>query len=138
MTTSVSSVTQNSASNATQLASPQVDQNEFMNLMVTQMQNQNPLDPMDDTQFLAQLAQFSSLQQMTQVNTTLTSLASTLQSGQVSSLLGTTVTAQPANSSTPISGQVSAIVWQNQKPMLQIGNQVVDPSTVTQITASSE
>ncbi len=37
---------------------------DFLNLLVTQMTNQNPLEPMGDTEFLAQMAQFSSLEQM--------------------------------------------------------------------------
>lgn len=36
----------------------------FLNLLVTQMQNQNPLEPQADGAFLAQLAQFSSLEQL--------------------------------------------------------------------------
>ena len=36
----------------------------FMNLFVTQLQNQDPLEPMDNTEFLSQMAQFSSLEQM--------------------------------------------------------------------------
>ena len=36
---------------------------QFLQLLVTQLQNQNPLDPVDNTQFIAELAQFSALQQ---------------------------------------------------------------------------
>ena len=44
----------------------------FMTLLVTQMQNQDPLNPSTDTEFISQLAQFSSLEQMENLNTTLT------------------------------------------------------------------
>ena len=40
----------------------------FMELMIAQLQNQNPLDPMDGTEYAAQLAQFSSLEQLTNLN----------------------------------------------------------------------
>ncbi len=40
----------------------------FMNLLVTQMQHQNPLEPQADGEFLAQLAQFSSLEQLQGIN----------------------------------------------------------------------
>lgn len=40
----------------------------FMNLLVTQMQHQNPLEPQADGAFLAQLAQFSSLEQLQGIN----------------------------------------------------------------------
>ena len=43
--------------------------NEFMDLMMAQMQNQNPLDPQKNEDFVAQLAQFSSLEEMESLNT---------------------------------------------------------------------
>lgn len=45
--------------------------NEFLQLLVTQLQNQDPLNPMDNTEFLSQMAQFSSLEQLIHINTTL-------------------------------------------------------------------
>jgi len=45
--------------------------NDFMELLLAQMKNQDPLNPADNTQFVAQLAQFSSLEQMTNMNTNL-------------------------------------------------------------------
>ncbi|MGE3957511.1 MAG: flagellar hook capping FlgD N-terminal domain-containing protein [Vicinamibacterales bacterium] len=47
----------------------------FLNLLVTQLQHQDPTKPMDDTAFLAQLAQFSSLEQLQQMNQSLTTIA---------------------------------------------------------------
>ncbi len=49
---------------------------DFMNLLVTQLKNQNPLDPADPTQFTAQLAQFSQLEQLYNINENLLSLKS--------------------------------------------------------------
>lgn len=46
----------------------------FMNLLVTQMQHQNPLEPQADGEFLAQLAQFSSLEQLQDINDNTTKL----------------------------------------------------------------
>ncbi|EPD49616.1 hypothetical protein HMPREF1210_03063 [Paenisporosarcina sp. HGH0030] len=40
----------------------------FMQILVTQMKNQNPLEPMKDTEFIGQMAQFSSLEQLTNLN----------------------------------------------------------------------
>ncbi len=42
-----------------------------MNLLVTQLQHQDPTQPQDDSQFIAELAQFSSLEQLQQMNQTL-------------------------------------------------------------------
>jgi len=47
-----------------------LDRNAFLNLLVTQLRHQDPLNPMDDREFIAQLAQFSSLEQMQNLNTT--------------------------------------------------------------------
>jgi hypothetical protein len=47
-----------------------LDRNAFLNLLVTQLRHQDPMNPMDDREFIAQLAQFSSLEQMQNLNTT--------------------------------------------------------------------
>jgi flagellar basal-body rod modification protein FlgD len=44
---------------------------DFLSLLITQMQHQDPLDPMKGTEFAAQLAQFSSLEQLTNINSNL-------------------------------------------------------------------
>lgn len=46
----------------------------FLALLVTQMQNQNPLQPQADGEFLAQLAQFSSLEQLQEIRSDMSSL----------------------------------------------------------------
>ena len=50
-------------------------QEAFMNLLVTQLQHQDPTQPQDDGAFIAQLATFSSLEQLQNINTTLTTIA---------------------------------------------------------------
>ncbi|MDM7994847.1 MAG: flagellar hook capping FlgD N-terminal domain-containing protein [Acidobacteriota bacterium] len=52
-----------------------VTTNEFLKLLVTQLQNQDPLDPMDNSQFLTQLATFSSMEQLISINEGVTSLS---------------------------------------------------------------
>lgn len=66
----------NSRAAATAQTSGALGQQDFMTLMLAQLQNQNPLDPMDNTQFLAQLAQFNTVGGIEKVNTTLASLGS--------------------------------------------------------------
>src|SRR5436309_12299766 len=56
-----------------------VNKQTFLKLLVTQIKNQNPLNPSDSTQFMTQLAQFSELEQMTNVNTQLQQLRQELQ-----------------------------------------------------------
>lgn len=64
---------------------------DFLKLLTTQLQHQDPTQPMDNTAFVAQLAQFSSLEQMSNVNDTLTKLLTsqgTAQQTTASSLIG--------------------------------------------------
>lgn len=66
----------------------------FLQLLVTQMKNQNPLDPQDNTAFVAQLAQFSSLESMQNLTSTVDSIATNYKSSQAlqaSSLVGRSV-----------------------------------------------
>jgi flagellar basal-body rod modification protein FlgD len=52
-----------------------IDKSQFLQLLVTQLQNQDPLNPMDNTQFVTQLATFSSLEQLMSINQAVTKLA---------------------------------------------------------------
>jgi flagellar basal-body rod modification protein FlgD len=65
--TSLTSTTGTSQSSSTQ----SLGRNEFMKLLLAQLKNQDPLSPMDGTDFAAQLAQFSSLEQLQNLNDTL-------------------------------------------------------------------
>jgi len=69
----------------------------FLQLLVTQMKHQNPLDPQDNSEFVAQLAQFSSLEGITSLNESVTAISSNYKSSQAlqaSSLVGRSVIAQ--------------------------------------------
>ena len=60
-------------------AAPPADalgRNAFLNLLITQLQHQDPTQPQADGEFLAQLAQFSTLEQLQQMNKKLDTMAS--------------------------------------------------------------
>jgi flagellar basal-body rod modification protein FlgD len=90
-------VVQSETSKASAATSKDVmGKNEFMTLLVAQLQNQDPLNPMDSTGFTAQLAQFSSLEQLQNVNTNLSDLSATqsaLNNAQAVGFIGKTVSA---------------------------------------------
>ena len=72
-----------------------LDTDAFLKLMVTQLQYQDPLDPQDNSEYVAELAQFSALEQMTNVSegiTNVTKLVGNLDTsvlvGQLSSMIG--------------------------------------------------
>ncbi len=90
----IQGVTSSSTPSAT--ASSTLGKDDFLRLLVAQLKNQDPLNPMDNSQFVAQTAQFSSLEQLQNMNKTLDKLAAA-QSGNggavgASALLGKTVT----------------------------------------------
>lgn len=69
-------------------------QDAFLQLMITQMKNQDPLSPQSNSEFVAQLAQFSSVQGLEKLNTNFNSFSSSFQSNQAlqaSSLVGRSV-----------------------------------------------
>lgn len=51
-----------------------LDKDAFLRILLTQLQNQDPMNPMEDKEFIAQMAQFSSLEQMTNMNANIESL----------------------------------------------------------------
>lgn len=75
--------------------------NEFLQLLMVKMQNQDPLSPQDDTQFIAELAQFSQLEETEKLNKSFTDLSASMLSNQAlqaSALVGRSVSV-PAKSS---------------------------------------
>ncbi len=67
-----------SSSSSSSSASSALDKDDFLQLLVTQLQHQDPLNPLDDKEFIAQLAQFSSLEQMNNVASGITAINDTL------------------------------------------------------------
>ncbi|VVE41739.1 flagellar basal body rod modification protein [Pandoraea capi] len=74
--------TANSSSSNSSAGSADDLQNSFLKLLVAQMNNQDPLNPMDNSQVTSQLAQISTVSGITQLNTTLSSVTSQLNSTQ--------------------------------------------------------
>ncbi|MCG4453725.1 flagellar hook assembly protein FlgD [Pseudomonas sp. MMS21-TM103] len=75
-------------------ANKELGKNEFLNLLVAQLNNQNPLEPQGNGEFIAQLAQFSQVEGIDKLNTSMGSLLSGYQSSQAlqaSSLVGSKV-----------------------------------------------
>ena len=60
----------------------------YMKLLVTQLQNQNPLEPMDNNEMASQLAQFSQLQQLETMNSSFADILSTTERNYANSLIG--------------------------------------------------
>ncbi len=92
----ISTVTSN-ANSATTKAKNTLGKDAFMQMLIAQLQNQDPLNPMDGTQFVAQLAQFSSLEQLQNLNDVMGALPTSLgnaTNAQMANLIGNQATAK--------------------------------------------
>ncbi len=87
VTGSTSSYLQGTTDTSRSKKSGDLGKDDFLNLLVTQLKYQDPLNPMDDKEFISQLAQFTSLEQMYNLNSSLTSV-------KAFSLIGKNVTAE--------------------------------------------
>jgi len=90
-----------------------LNQQDFLQLLVAQIQYQDPMNPQSDTDMAAQLAQFTSLQQATESSASLAMI-------QANSLVGSTVTVQ-VDSQTTASGVVTGVVFNNGTPQITVG-----------------
>jgi len=115
---SLINVNQPSSSSSNGLTS-QLGADAFLKLLTVQLQNQDPTQPMDDTQSVAQLAQFSALQASTNMASAFQAFQSNFGVMQAATLIGKSVTVVSTDSSgnsSNISGTISQIQVQNGTP----------------------
>lgn len=114
-------------------ADQQLDRDAFLNLLITQIQHQDPMEPMQDREFIAQLAQFSSLEQMQLMNQNMSLMALQNAGTYATSLVGREITALQPGVDTPLTGTVTSVSYETGSPLLQVGDTLVDPSWVIKI-----
>ena len=96
-----------------------IDQNDFIKLFLSQLQFQDPLEPVDNREFLAQLAQFSNLEQTRQTSQNTEGLLVMNSSAQALGLLNRKVDVQ-TGAATPTTGMVIAVQFTQQGPALTV------------------
>jgi flagellar basal-body rod modification protein FlgD len=107
----------------------ELGKNDFLALLAAQLQYQDPLEPVKDSDFVAQLAQFSSLEQMENMNTSILAV-------QSYNLVGRYVLAEFVGEDgreSAVSGIVDRVINQSGQSYAQIGETIVKVSEVTQV-----
>ena len=87
------------------MATPSVDYNAFLRLLVAQMRNQDPTKPMDCAEYLGQLASFSAVEQGVQTNAKLDALMTNSMLSQADAIIGRTLVSADGAAS----GQVTSV-----------------------------
>ena len=93
---------------------------DFMNIMISEMSHQDPMNPVENQDFLNQLAQLESLQATAQLTQGIEALLALQQIGSASSLIGKTVTGDDGTG-TPVNGVVEKILMKNGTATLVVG-----------------
>jgi len=108
---------------------------DYMNLLVTQLQNQNPLEPMSNEDMSAQLAQFSQLEQLENLNTRFDQVLQSTQRSFANDMVGKQVSFIDMDAfdidgtqGVEKSGQVMQMTMDGDKEVLRVGE--VDPETL--------
>ncbi|WP_419688240.1 flagellar hook capping FlgD N-terminal domain-containing protein [Burkholderia theae] len=108
---------------------------DFLQVLMTQLTYQDPLNPMNNEQFMAQIAQFTSLEETQQMNTSIQTLVSNQAAQQSVGLIGHTVNF--TTQSGPLSGTVQSIDLSGSTPQLSIKTStgVVSGVSIGQLTS---
>ena len=107
--TSATDATKSSATSLSNTTSPgAVDYNTFLQLLVAEMKNQDPTNPMDTSQYMSQFAQLSTVEQATQTNSKLDALLSSQALTQADGLIGRTVSFTDTTGAA-VSGKIASV-----------------------------
>jgi len=110
---------------------------DFVNLMITQLQNQDPLNPTDPNALMQQVSEIGQMQSTTQLQTTLSGLATQTQIGAASNLIGKQVNGIDSGNN-KVSGQVTSVQVSSSGVNLQLDSGGLVPlSNVTNISPGS-
>ena len=107
-----------SASQQVNLQTLGVSQEDFFKILITQLQFQDPLKPIDNQAFIAQIAQFTSLEQARQTNNRIDDLLTIQATTQSIGLLGKTVEIDTAAG--PAVGAVNTLTFEAGQPLLTV------------------
>jgi len=111
-------------------ATATMGQDDFLKILVTQLQHQDPTSPMEDKDFIAQMAQFSSLEQIRNMSQGFQKLSGLLASSEAAQVLGRSVEIRDGDSL--VRGVVDKVVRGDQ-PLVSVNGKIYDFSQVESV-----
>lgn len=112
-----------------------IGSDQFLQLLVAQLQNQDPLDPVSDKDFINQLATLNSVQGLQDLNASFAEMLKLQQLTQGVDLIGKTINYTAADGSAVRSGKVSAVSTQNGSFVLDVGADKVGLSQISSVVS---
>jgi len=132
-TISSTSATPGAATPAPSSANGQLGKDDFLKLFVAQLQHQDPMNPMNDSEFMGQMAAFSTLEQVSNLASANARIADGLATSNAVGLIGRTVTWTDASDQVR-TGVVEKVTTTDGRPSLTVaGQDGVDPASITQV-----
>jgi flagellar basal-body rod modification protein FlgD len=107
-----------------------LDRDDFLKLLITQLQHQDPTSPVQDKEFIAQMAQFSSLEQMTNMSAGFQKLSGLLASSEASQVLGKTVELRDGGDL--VRGVVDKVI-RGESPLVGVNGKIYDFSQIESV-----
>jgi flagellar basal-body rod modification protein FlgD len=108
----------------------ELGKDDFLKLLLAQLQNQDPTSPMENTEFVAQMAQFSSLEQMTNMSQGFTKMANLMTSSQAINTIGRTVEINLGDTTTK--GVVQAVT-SGEVPQVMVNGMYYDMNKINAV-----
>lgn len=119
------------AAPATSTAKQELGKGDFLRLLIAQLKNQDPMQPLSDREFIVQLTQFNMLEQIQGMNQALNAMAQGAALGEAAGLLGKHVKGDGVEG--PIEGVVTGVSLEGSEAVLELGDRSLPASQVVHI-----
>jgi flagellar basal-body rod modification protein FlgD len=124
----------NSTASAASKANNALDSDQFMQILLSQLTHQNPLEPMDNAEMMTQFSQLNSLQELREIHTSMDKVSASNQVIYLASLIGKTVKVNRTDGNV-LEGVVEEVFPEKDNPQLRVGDQKVPLEDVIEVKA---
>jgi|GEM_PF-1579291 len=111
---------------------------EFMNLLLEQLKHQDPMDPMDQSEFMSQTAELTSVEKLTSIAANIEDMANNQSTDEYLSLLGSTVDVYKIGESDPASGMVESVEFTEDGALINVGGQSIETDEIMEIAVPDD